>query len=183
MENKEEIVKKLNSSDILLVQEAIEAIKQEGDLTIVPDLLELLLHCQDSGIVTQVTALLSDIKDSRFKQMLIEKLTTATRSSEKSNLLRICWESAIDFSEHLSLFVEILLNDDFISALEASTVIENLSGNINEAQIQEAIRRLQQVPPATDKAFLIEDTRSHLEEWLQQLHQEEEDYCCDEHDS
>lgn len=36
MENKQDILKKLGSSDIDLVSEAIEQIKTEGDLSIVP---------------------------------------------------------------------------------------------------------------------------------------------------
>lgn len=166
MENKQYIIKKLNSNDVALVKEAIEEIKREGDLTIVPDLLELLLHCPDTKIITPLTTLLSDIKDSNFKQILIDKLVSATSDATKSNLLRICWESAIDFSEHLELFVDILIKDDFISALEASTVIENLSCNMNHDRIRQAINRLNQISPADDKAFLIGDTLNHLEELL-----------------
>lgn len=166
MEDKKDIIKKLNSNDVALVKEAIEEIKREGDLTIVPELLELLLHCPNTEIVTPVTTLLSDIKDSNFKQLLIDKLASVTSDVGKSNLLRICWESAIDFSEYLDLFVDILVKDDFISALEASTVIENLSGNMNNDRIRQAINRLNQTSPTDDKAFLIEDTLHHLEELL-----------------
>lgn len=74
MENKQDILKKLGSSDIDLVSEAIEQIKTEGDLSIVPELLDILLQCKEPVIITHITSLLSDIKDSGFKTILMEKL-------------------------------------------------------------------------------------------------------------
>ena len=175
MENKQDVIKKLYSGDITLVQEAIDTIKQEGDLIIVPDLLDLLLQSKDIEVITRITSLLSDIKDSQFKQMLIDKLTQAQNGSEKSNFLRICWESAIDFSEHFSLFVDILIKDEFMAALEASTVIENLSGSIPDEMIQKAIAQLKETRSTDEKAFLIEDTLLHLEKLLLQKEEEEEE--------
>ena len=176
MENKQDLIKKLNSHDIALVKEAIETIKQEEDLSIVPDLLDLLLDNPKAEIISLVTPFLSDIKNSSFKQMLMEKLINASNNSAKANLLRICWESAIDFSEHFQLFIDILIEDDFMAALEAYTVMENLSGNISDEDIQNAIRRLKQQQPTDDKTFLIEDAINHLEKLLLQMQEQEEEF-------
>ena len=187
MENKQDILKKLGSNDIELVTEAIEQIKTEGDLSIVPELLDILLQCKEPVIITHITSLLSDIKDSGFKTILMEKLIQAANNSEKPNLLRICWESAIDFSEYMDIFLDILLKDDFISALEASTVIENLSDNLSEVKIKEAIERIKALPADDDKAFLLEGVLLHLEEMLDSSKEdddeEEHHHCgCDGHD-
>ena len=176
MENKQDILKKLGSNDIDLVTEAIEQIKTEGDLSIVPELLDILLQCKEPVIITHITSLLSDIKDSGFKTIRMEIL-----------ILRICWESAIDFSEYMDIFLDILLKDDFISALEASTVIENLSDNLSEVKIKEAIERIKALPADDDKAFLLEGVLLHLEEMLDSSKEdddeEEHHHCgCDGHD-
>ena len=103
----------------------------------------------------------------------MDKLINATSDTGKANLLRICWESAIDFSEYLDVFVDMLINEDFITALEASTVIENLGGKIPEEKLLAAIKRLE-TNKDEDKSFLLEDTILHLKVLL--CPEEEEEY-------
>jgi len=185
MENKQDILKQLSSNDIDLIKGAIEQIKEEGDISIAPELLDILLQSQDSNTITNLTALLSDVKTSGFKTVLMDKLINTTSDTGKANLLRICWESAIDFSEYLDVFIDMLLKDDFITALEASTVIGNLQGRISEEKIHAAIKRLEN-EKNEDKAFLLEDTILHLKEMLHHEEEEEEEHhhhCgCDCHD-
>mgnify|MGYP001046011424 FL=1 len=108
----------------------------------------------------------------------MDKLINAPEGSGKANLLRICWESAIDFSEYLDVFVDMLLHEDFIAALEASTVIENLHGNIPEEKIHIAIQRLKS-ESNEDNAFLLEGTIPHLEEMLLKEEEDEEEHHHD----
>lgn len=172
MENKQDILKRLASPEVETVAGAIEEIKENGDLSIVPELLEILLHKEEPAIITPLTSLLSDVKDSGFKTLLVEKLINAPSGSNKSNLLRVCWESAIDFSEYLEVFVDLLIHEDFITALEASTVIENLNGNIADEKITSAIKRIRS-ECKNDKVFLAEDAINYLEELL--VHKQETD--------
>lgn len=181
MENKQDILKQLANGDMEVVKSAIEQIKQEGDISIASELLDILLQSQDTAVITNITSLLSDVKDSNFKTILMDKLINATNNTGKANLLRICWESAIDFSEYLDVFVDMLLNDDFITALEASTVIENLEGKIPEEKIHSAIKRLESNSDE-DKNFLLEDTILHLQELLHHEDEEEDDDDDHHHD-
>lgn len=174
MENKQDILKRLASPDAQTVSGAIEELKENGDISIVPELLEILLHSNEPAIVTSITSWLSDVKDSSFKTVLIEKLINAPDKSNKSNLLRICWESAIDFSEFLEIFTDIMVGEDFINALEASTVIENLNGNIADEKIEMAIKRLR-TECKGDKKFLAEDAVAHLEDLLRRKREDEEE--------
>ena len=50
MENKQDILKQLSSNDMDIVRGAIEQIKQEGDISIVPELLDILLQSQDTTV-------------------------------------------------------------------------------------------------------------------------------------
>ena len=130
-----------------IVRGAIEQIKQEGDISIVPELLDILLQNQDTNIITNLTALLSDVKESDFKTVLMD----------------------------------MLLREDFIAALEASTVIENLHGNIPEEKIHIAIQRLKS-ESNEDNAFLLEGTIPHLEEMLLKKDEEDEEEHHHDHD-
>lgn len=184
MENKQDILKQLASNDMEVVKSAIEQVKQEGDISIAAELLDILQQSQNTAVITNLTALLSDVKDSDFKTILMDKLINATSDTGKANLLRICWESAIDFSEYLDVFVDMLINEDFITALEASTVIENLGGKIPEEKLLTAIKRLE-TNKDEDKSFLLEDTILHLKVLLrpeeEDDEEEEDDYHHDHH--
>lgn len=126
MENKDDVLKRLSSEDPDCRKEAIEIIKTEGDLSIIPALLNLLCSGQNHAITSEVISLLSDIKDNHFKDLLIERIKTTPDALPKSLLLRICWESALDFSEYAEMFAGMLLSEDFIVALEAATILENM---------------------------------------------------------
>lgn len=181
MENKRDILKQLSNSDMDVVKGAIEQIKQEGNISIVPELLDILLKSQDPAVITNLTALLSDVKESDFKTILMEKLINATNDMGKSNLLRICWESSMDFSEYLDVFIDMVLQDDFITALEASTVIENLDGTISDEKIHIAIKRLE-TESDEGKSFLLEDTIIHLKELLLRVKGNEDEEEQEDHD-
>lgn len=163
MENKEDILKKINSEDTAIRQEAIEAIHKEGDLTIVPDLFNLLLSGKNHRETTELINLLADIKENAFKELLITQIRTTRDATAKSLLLRICWESSLDYAEYAELFTDILLQDDFIAALEAATILENLT-HWDTAQKQQTQQKLRTAKTSDEKQFLIDNVLSTLEE-------------------
>jgi hypothetical protein len=172
MEHKQEILQKLKSLQRELVDQAIEEIKSDDDFSIVPELVDTLLHARDAYLIARLTTLLADVKESGLKNLLVERLVRAKREEGRANLLRVCWESALDFSEYLEVFAGLLLDEDFVTALEASTVIENLNGNIPARTREETIRFLKNAPPREGQAFLMEGAIRHLAAWEED---EEED--------
>lgn len=166
MENKEDILKKLGSEDIELRQEALAAVKNEGDITIVPALLDILTTAKDHK-TTELVNLLADIKDNAFPQIVIDRIRTTTEAIPKSRLLRLCWESALDFSPYIVLFAELTLQEDFTVALEASTAIENIH-RIDEEKRKEAIRILKQGSPNEEKQFLIDNALHFLTNYTEE---------------
>lgn len=160
MENKDDILKKIKSDDPQLRAEAWQNIKEEGDITIVPALLQLLLSVTDHQITTELISLLSDIKENAFKELLIGQIRTTTAAGPKSLLLRICWESSLDFSAHAPLLAEIVLNDDFIAALEAATTLENMT--LPPEKQTEILTYLQKETVPEEKQFLIDNI---VNEW------------------
>lgn len=166
MENKEDILKKLGSEEIELRQEALTAVKNEGDITIVPALLDILTTAKDHK-TPELVNLLADIKDTAFPQIVIDRIRTTTETIPKSRLLRLCWESALDFSPYIVLFAELTLQEDFIVALEASTAIENIH-RIDEEKRKEAIRILKQGSPGEEKQFLIDNALHFLTNYTEE---------------
>ena len=83
MENKEDILKKLGSEEIQLRQEALAAVKNEGDITIVPALLDILTTAKDHKTTEELVNLLADIKDNALPQIVIDRNRTTTATIPK----------------------------------------------------------------------------------------------------
>ena len=54
-----------------------------------------------------------------------------------------CWENGLDYSNYLSLFVGLLIDNEFAIAFEAYTVIMNLETRIDQKIIDQEIDLLE----------------------------------------
>lgn len=161
MENKEEIIKQLHNGDAGQIAAALQGVKTDGDISIVPALLDALETAQEHDTATLITNLLSDIKDPSFRGVLAGRIESAPSQESKARLLRICWESPLDYSDYAELFAGILIHDDFLAALEASTILEEMHSLCPEKQ-QAVMEMLQQADVADEKQFLIDSTLEAL---------------------
>ena len=159
MEKQQEILQKIQSADPTQIAEAIQEIKENGDLSIAKIILDTLPTIQDLHTRTTLINLLADIKENAFKEVLINQIQTTTDPNTKIELLRIIWESSLNYSEHLSLFLDILQHEDFTIAFEASTVVENILPHLTTEQLHELHQFIEDFP--ADKQFLI--TNIHAE--------------------
>lgn len=180
MENQEEILKKLRSGDGSLLQEAIREIQENGDLTMADILLEGLCQSTEPEREPALIGLLSDIKDSSFRDLLIRKLTDTTNPEQKTLLLRIVWESSLDYSAHWELFATMLEEEDFETSLEASTTLENLAGHLSPEQRNKLKERLQHPAFPADKKFLAENILEEIS-LLEEESEEGEETCSHSH--
>ena len=147
MENNEEILKKISSGDPEAIAEAVDTVKENGDLVIAGKLLDILSQPLAPSTITIIANLLADIKDNQFKDLLIQKLEQTSEGTLKKELLRIVWESSLQ-------------EDDFTVAFEASTVIENLVPHLMPEQRTKLTDILQVFPE--DKKFLAENILEEL---------------------
>lgn len=157
MESKDDILKKLSSNDPELIGEAISNIKENGDISIVPSLLDILESSTDHQITASITNLLADIKESALKEMLTNRIQQTENQDFKAVLLRICWESSLDYSAEADLFLDILLKDSFAPAFEASTAIENMLYSLSEEKRESIKQLLQSSDLSEEKRFMVEN--------------------------
>lgn len=162
MDNQNEILQQIGSGDQNLINQAIQEIKENGDLSMAHSLLELLAQHPANFPETTIISLLADIKDSHFRTSLTDLLQTSTDSRLKAILLRIAWESALDYSAYWPLFLSLLLEEDFEVALEASTALEEMVCQLTPEHRQQLADSLQNAAVPADKKFLI----SQIEEAL-----------------
>lgn len=161
MENKDELLKKINTNDPEAVEEAIREIKETGDSTIIVPLLDILSSRPDTFVISGIVGLLADVRENSFRDVLLERIRQEKDPHVKAILLRIAWESSLNYSGHLDLFTDILLNDEFVAAFEASTLIENFVHNLTEEQHHRLHAFFEQIP--ADKQFLIQNIITEME--------------------
>ena len=75
--------------------------------------------------------------------ILIEAIRI-NKSRENSHMLvAACWEAELNFSNHLPFFTQLAIEEPYLLALEAITVIENMSGPFNKQEVSESIKKLE----------------------------------------
>ncbi len=160
MDRNEEILKKIHSNDPEQIHEAIQAVKENGDLEIARTLLGQLGQISEPHTTTLLVNLLADIKENNFRDVLIQQLKETDEPAIQCHLLRIIWESSLDYSAYLDLSLQFLSRADFTVAFEASTVIENMVNHLDKTQKEKLHRFISAFPG--DKLFLVENIHEEM---------------------
>lgn len=161
----EKNIKALNSDNPLVLKETLINIRENGDNVYIPILIDLLLKHKDDDKADLIRSFIADIKSTYLKEIIINCLENKKYEEINKELISICWESAVDFSKHISFFIDLVITSEFNSAFEALTVIENLEGNVEKDIIKEEISKLKSAINTADEArkYLIYETVNLLE--------------------
>ena len=141
------ILKGLNSSDPEIVLESIEELRVAGKTSDIPVLLEMLRVTKSPEIKSKITSLFSNLKDKNSVPLMMEAIQNEKYEPVLQQLVSSCWENGLDYSKYISVFVDLLIEKDFLVAFEAYTVITNMEFTIDQALLDIEIEKL-------DKALL-----------------------------
>ena len=126
------IINKLESSDDVIVLATIKKLHESGNSAYLPKLIEILNKTEDEEISKEIRKILSEIKHRDAAPILIESIQNKEYSAIRQTLISACWENGLDYSNHLSLFIDLVIEGDFMESFEAHTVIMNMSGKISQ---------------------------------------------------
>lgn len=153
------ILRGLESTDSLKIIETLEELRVSGHVSDIPVLIELLHLSQNPEIKTKITDLFANLKESDAIPLIIEAIQNQKYSPELKELIASCWENGLDYSNYLSLFVDLLIDNDFLIAFEAYTVIMNMTAQIDQAKIDIEIDKLEQASkntPENKKVLMLD---------------------------
>ena len=125
-------VNRLNSDDLKVAINAINELGETGNAAYIPVLVELLHSTENADIKKRIAKLLSTLKHSDAIPLIIEAIENKKYAGELRYLVSACWENGMDYSEHLPLFIDLVIEQEFMVAFEAYTVITNMSGKISQ---------------------------------------------------
>lgn len=133
------LLKDLTSSTITKVQTALDGLELIGNETVIYPILRLLTPTEDHNEKNQLLLeFLCTIKDTSSKETFISALEEQEFIPIRNKILSVIWNSPLDFSEYLDLFVRIAVEGTFMEAVECLTILENLEGPFEEEQLMEA---------------------------------------------
>ena len=134
----ESLLLDVKSSNIAIVKTAFEGLKIVGEPSILhPIILELNIksHSEKNALILEFLACL---KDRKARSVMMDLIQQTELKEYQQLLLSTIWNSPLDYTDYLEVFVDLALKGDFIITLECLTIIENLDGPFSEKSVMES---------------------------------------------
>jgi hypothetical protein len=160
-----QILKDLWSSDDMLVLKTLRKLRSAGNLTYIPDILKLLSQTRNELIEKELIRFLADIKELGVVPLLVAGLKKPGLKPAHAGILSAIWQSGLDYSRYVDLFLQVFLEGDYMVALESFTVIEQ---SIEHLSIQEIAEERKYLLDGLDS--VSEDKKPLARELVNLLH-------------
>ncbi|MCT4582840.1 MAG: hypothetical protein N4A35_15620 [Flavobacteriales bacterium] len=132
-----QIIKDFQSSDVEVVMKALKKVRDKGKTTILEPLFDLFEETQEATVKAEIKSILADIKDSYALEVIVDKLKSGSEGLNEV-LLFALWNSNLNAVDYIPEIVEAAKSGNYMIALEALTVIENLDGPFSNEKLTEA---------------------------------------------
>jgi hypothetical protein len=153
----------LESSDISTVITAIHEIKNSGSVNILPVLFKMINRNTDVTVRTEIFSLLSEIRSKEAVPIIVEAMEMNDYGDYLPSFLAACWMSGLDFSRYLCFFSNLFIREDYQSAIEAFTVIEESLPHATDIEIAACIHFLK------DADCMVNDAKMPLYKELRKV--------------
>lgn len=130
-----EIIAGLNATETNVILEAIKQNRKYGNAVSFRAMLALLKQTDEPTIETAIIEFLFDLKDENGGPILIEAIENSEFEFYTSFLVAAFWQSAIDGSPYIENLIRAAIQGDYMTTLEALTVIENFDSAFNQMDI------------------------------------------------
>jgi len=161
------LVSRLNSGNETMILETIDHLRTVGNPEYIPHLIGIFHRSGMETVKQSILLLLGELKDSNARSFLIEALASTEYSSSRKDLISCCWQNGLDFSGYLPFFVDLVIENEFETAFEAFTVIENMEHKQEveglAALISKTDKALETYSGSGSKSYLLQELRAILD--------------------
>jgi hypothetical protein len=151
-----EQIQALRSSNRIAILDTIKELRSEGDISVLPELFNLLLVQEDEEVVAEISALLNDLKEKEAAEILADAIRNPEYQQIQTVLVAACWQNGLSYGKYIDTFMDVVVSGDYSAAIEAFTVIEEAVGELEEN------KRLHLANSLKSKLQKIEDQKKPL---------------------
>lgn len=112
-------------------------LRETGEDYMLPTILNLLFSGRSEKLKNEVVNFLVDLKNKSSIDTIVEAIRQNKRSKDIHLLVSVCWQSRLDFTPYIDIFIDIMEYGNYQACLEAFTVIENMTKNLSGEQLSE----------------------------------------------
>jgi hypothetical protein len=151
-----EWIQSLGSGSKEMILTAIYEIRNSGSVNILPFLFKMIRRETPGDIRMEILRLLGDIKTQEAVPIIAASLDELDYGEYLPAFVAACWQSGLDFSNHLIIFARLFIYGDYITSLEAFTLLEESIPNATDHARLECIRYIR------DSEYLVQDEKLPL---------------------
>lgn len=156
MKKESKIISDLGKGSEEKILEALAVAKEMGNEAVIPIVIQLATKHESPAVTFAAKDLLRSIKAKAFPATLVQAIDNAENENEKTVLIALCWECGHNFDAYLSYFVNLAISESYQNALEAITVVEEMSGKFDLKEVQQCIRDTEKaISEQPQKAMLL----------------------------
>jgi len=133
--------KRVSESSDEALMGMLEEIRESGENYMIPSLVNLLFANRGEALKQAVMNFLVDVKNQAAAEYFVSAIQNNTSSPDLYRLVSVCWQSRLDFSSHVDLFLTLLCNADLQTSIEAFSVIENALDAVSDEEVRELASR------------------------------------------
>jgi len=130
----QDLISGLNSPDEITVAETLKELRVHGNTEVLPALFGLLFSKKMETLEDEIVNLLNDIKDPDAVPEFMEAVRIYRGNRGYELLVSACWQCGLDFSPFIDQFIDLVIEEDYYTSLEAFSVIEENVTNLNSQQ-------------------------------------------------
>src|SRR4030066_2009074 len=125
-----------------VITTAIREIGHYGNIRMLPYMFKLMQPTTHEIIRKSIIMLISAIKVQEAASVIIDALEHTELGNDFTSLVAACWQSGLDFSKHIPVFIKIFVERDYQTAIEAFSVIEESIMNATPGMQKSCIKML-----------------------------------------
>lgn len=144
-------IQSLHSGNKSAILTTLKELRSLGNVSILPDLFQVMLVQEDEQIVGELTNFLNDLKDPEAAEVLAKAVANPEYKAIQTVLTAACWQNGLAYGKHLGIFAEVLITADYVTALEAYTVLEEAIGEVEAVERQKLSYQLKSKLDKVDK--------------------------------
>ncbi|MGC9343278.1 MAG: hypothetical protein ACP5E3_11295, partial [Bacteroidales bacterium] len=97
---------------------------------------------RNKDIQSEVISFLNDLKSQTSVKIFVDNLGSHRGKHYFAKLVSACWQNGLDYSEHIEFFINVVIQEDYASAIEAFTVIESNITNLEVAERENLVNEI-----------------------------------------